>query len=131
MAGEKSISPSRTFDNTIFFPTFVPQKRTDDTDDNVCTDAIGYNNLYEVSVFDAKPSKYLDATTHSIVANGLAMRLEQFGIAPETVFLFPGSDGENQDATRPPPICLIGVESCGQFGAFEPKRTFWRQSGAE
>ena len=131
-AGEKSISSSRTFDNTIFFPTFVPQLRSEDTDNNSCTDTIGYNNLYQVSVFDAKPSRYLRETAHSVVAYGLAIRLEQFGIAPEVVFLFPGADGDdNSSTTRPPPICLIGVEACGSFANFEPRRTYWLQKGAE
>jgi hypothetical protein len=130
--GEKAISSSATFDNTIFFPTFIPLKRSEDTDNDACTDALGYNNLYKVSVFDASPSKYLSDTAHTTVAGGLAVRLEQFGIAPSTVFLFPGADGdENNDQTRPPPICLIGVESCGKFAAFEPKRTYWRHRGAE
>jgi len=128
--GEKMISPSRTFDNTVFAPSFVPQKRSEDTDGDACTDAVGYNNLYQVSVFDGRPStKYLDATTHAEAAGGLAIRLEQFGIAPETVFLFPGAEGE--DAVRPPPVCLIGTESCGQFTGFEPKRTFWLQKGTQ
>ena len=130
--GEKMISPSRTFDNTVFAPSFVPQKRSEDTDGNACTDAVGYNNLYQVSVFDGRPSdKYLDATTHASAAGGLAIRLEQFGIAPETVFLFPGAEGDSEDAVRPPPVCLIGTESCGQFTGFEPKRTFWLQKSAQ
>jgi type IV pilus assembly protein PilY1 len=137
LAGEKVLSPSRTFDNTIFFSTFVPILRSDNTDaatdpTGTCTDAVGYNYLYEVSLFDASESKYLKATAHKIVAEGRAIQLEQYGIAPGIVFLFPGADGdEPNEGTRPPPVCLVGVEGCGSFNAFEPKRTYWRNKGAE
>jgi type IV pilus assembly protein PilY1 len=46
--GEKAISPSRTFDHTVFIPTFVPLEREPEGDAAACTQAIGYNNLYQV-----------------------------------------------------------------------------------
>jgi type IV pilus assembly protein PilY1 len=131
--GEKVISESRTFENTIFFPSFVPKLRTDDTDGNVCTEAIGYNYLYVISVFDGKAStQFLSATKLPVVAQGLGGQLNQTGIAPEAAFLFPSPDSNNNSGVvRPKPVCLVGAESCGQFSNYEPKRTYWQQKGAD
>lgn len=136
--GEKAISSSRTFDHTVFFPTFVP-RRGDDSDDaaeDTCSSTAGYNLLYQVSVVDARPGRYLSETAHEVGAGGLALRLGQPGIAPEPVFVFPGAnDGPGDGAAgalpRPPPLCLVGVESCGSLIGSGLRRTYWRQRGAE
>lgn len=132
--GEKAISSSRTFDHTVFFPTFVPAVREelDDAAEGSCVDAVGQNLLYQVSVFDARPGRHLAETAHEVEAGGLALRLGQGGIAPEPAIMFPASDGLRPgDPPRFPPLCLVGVESCGNLGESGPRRTFWRQRGAE
>lgn len=132
--GEKAISSSRTFDHTVFFPTFVPAAAAGDdgTVDGACADDAGHNLLYQVSVFDARPGRHLAETAHEVDAGGLALRLGQGGIAPEPAFVFPASDPALPGAPpRPPPLCLVGAESCGSLGGTGPRRTYWRQRGAE
>jgi hypothetical protein len=140
--GGKAISPSRTFDHTVFIPTFVPLEREPDENDAACTRAIGYNNLYQVSVLDARPGPHLEQSGHEVVAGGLAIRLRQAGIAPPPVFLFPASPDEPADAgpaggaappapERPPPVCLVGAENCGSLADVGPRRTYWRKLGSE
>jgi type IV pilus assembly protein PilY1 len=140
--GEKAISPSRTFDHTVFIPTFVPLEREPEGDAAACTQAIGYNNLYQVSVLDARPGQHLGQSGHEVVASGLAIRLGQAGIAPEPVFLFPATPAAPADGgpagdaappapERPPPVCLVGAESCGSLAGVAPRRTYWRKQGSE
>jgi hypothetical protein len=138
--GEKAISSSRTFQHTVFFPTFLPAKREDDAEGederaDACADPVGDNLLYQVSVFDARPARRLAEAAHSADAGGLALRLAQPGIAPEPVFVFPATAaapaGIPGDLSRPAPLCLVGVESCGSLDEVGPRRTYWRQRGAE
>ena len=90
------------------------------------------NLLYQVSVFDARPGRHLAETAHEVDAGGLALRLGQPGIAPEPAFVFPATDGPlHGDSPRPAPLCLVGAESCGSLGGAGPRRTYWRQRGAE
>jgi type IV pilus assembly protein PilY1 len=133
--GEKVITESRTFENVVFFTSFYPKKRTgeDDTDADVCTTTLGYNNLYTVNAVDARPCvtciQGMVEKGKVAISSGLGVILKQPGIAPEPVFLFPGA--EEGASARVPPVCLVGAESCGTFGSYEPKRTYWMQRGAE
>jgi len=132
--GEKAISSSRTYEHTVFFPTFVPAPGADDVgaSDEACADGVGYNLLYQVNVLDGRPGRHLAESTHEVEARGLALRLGQPGIAPEPTFVFPATgDPRPGEAPRTPPLCLVGVESCGSFGVAGPRRTYWRQRGAE
>jgi len=136
--GEKAISSSRTFEHTVFFPTFLPARRDDegaDEREDACADPVGDNLLYQVSVVDARPARRLVEAAHVADAGGLALRLGQPGIAPEPVFLFPATGDEAAgapgDLSRPTPLCLVGVESCGSLNGAGPRRTYWRQQGAE
>lgn len=133
-AGEKAVSSSRTLDHTIFFPTFVPQARRDVAEGDACGGGIGYNHLYQVSVIDGRPARRLSETALPTTARGLAIRLDQPGIAPEPMFLFPAPEpgpAEDGPAVRPPPVCLVGAETCGNLAVLAPRRTYWRQHGAE
>ena len=118
----------------MFFPTFVPAARAieEAAIEEACDGTVGYNLLYQGSVLDARPGRHLAETAHEVDAGGLALRLGQPGIAPEPAFVFPATDGPAPgDAPRPPPLCLVGVESCGSLGGAGPRRTYWRQRGAE
>ena len=48
--------------------------------------------------------------------------LNQSGIAPEAVILFPETSV---------PACIVGVESCGVSFTNNPVRTFWYQRDTE
>ena len=57
--------------------------------------------------------------------------LEQSGIAPEVVWLFPSPDNPEDcegAECRPPPRCLIGIERCPGDITFNTTRTFWTQN---
>jgi len=56
--------------------------------------------------------------------------MDQHGIAPEAVILFPSPDDPSSctgQACSPPPVCLVGVESCGVSFTNDPVKTFWYQ----
>jgi hypothetical protein len=61
--------------------------------------------------------------------------LAQGSIATEATFVFPTpdpvSDPDPNDPTPPavPPLCLVGLESCGTELTNLPVRTFWRARG--
>ncbi len=130
--GEKAISSSRTLDHTIFFPTFAPQPFDEQAADGTCPAPAGYNLLYQVRVTDARPGRLLRDSALPSAAGGLAVRLQQPGIAPPPTFVFPGPAAESADGTvRPPPLCLVGTESCGRLEPSGPRRTYWRERGAE
>jgi len=130
--GEKAVSASRTLDNTVFFPTFVPGLPEGDPEDGGCPAPAGYNLLYQVGVVDARPARSLQDSPRPDAARGLAVRLAQPGIAPPPAFVFPGPGQDaSADAMRPAPLCLVGTESCGRLEAYGPRRTYWRERGAE
>ena len=115
----------------VFFTSFVPKVRADNN--IVCTEAIGYNYLYVLNVCDGRVnSQFLAQMGIPVVAQGLAGQLNQKGIAPEVAFLFPSPDNASGSGNkRPPPVCLVGAEACGQFSGYAPKRTFWQQKAAD
>jgi len=61
-----------------------------------------------------------------------AKELAQGAIAPEVVFIFPTPDSVNgKPGPKVPPVCLVGLETCGGGVANQPVRTYWRQRGAD
>jgi type IV pilus assembly protein PilY1 len=129
--GEKVLAESRTFNNTIFFPTYLPNETAAD---NVCSPAAGSNRVYVISAFDGSPVIDQDGVITDNDGDGepdltLDDRysdLSQSGIAPETVMLFPGGGG-GQD----PVVCLNGAEVLGACTSFNSRiKTFWHETGA-
>ena len=124
---------SRTFENAVFFTSFVPKVRADNN--IVCTEAIGYNYLYVVNVCDGRVNEPVPGRDgHPVVARGLARSdSNQLGIAPEVALRFPSPD-ERRDR-RERRVRRRSASSASRvaagFTAFEPKRTYWRQRGAE
>jgi len=131
--GEKVLAESRTFDNVVFFPTYLPEQAT-----GSCA-PLGRNRAYAVSVDNGSPVVDVNddnATTEIDRYTDLA----QGGIAPEISFLFPrrqpgtgpggpGQGDPNAPTTpREPPRCTVGLEVldglCANLGA--PVRTYWR-----
>ena len=45
------------------------------------------------------------------------------------MFPTPDSDVNNPNPPAVPPICLVGLESCGTGLANPPVRTYWQQRG--
>jgi type IV pilus assembly protein PilY1 len=143
--GEKIVSESRTFDNTVFFTSFTPGGNGD-----ACVAAGGLNRLYAVSVRDGAPLANLDGSEDddALTAEDRIRELNQGGMAPDPAFFFSPPDGEDDPA---PEACLsedgcpesgddddgteitlcLGVECFDPGIANPPVRTRWNQAGAD
>ncbi len=127
--GEKVLAESVTFDNSIFFPTYIPNNAlTADT----CGPAAGSNRVYVISAFDGSPVIEQDGVIsdpeneNELTLEDRYTELEQSGIAPEIVMLFPGGGMDGQD----PVVCLSGAEVLGACTTFTSRlKTFWQESG--
>ncbi len=129
--GEKVLAESRTFNNVIFFPTYLPSGTAQS---DPCSPA-GANRAYAVSVNDGRPVIDINRDNQTTPEDRYT-ELAQGGIAPEFTFLFPGrvedGEGEGEEPLGGFPVqCAVGVEilegMC--FGAGSQVRTYWRQSG--
>jgi type IV pilus assembly protein PilY1 len=144
--GEKVLVESRTLDNKVFFTTYLPNANAV----NSCSAAAGAgtNRVYVVSALDAAPVIEQDGDVSNLGINDRFTNLNQGGIAPEVVFLFPDNgppppqdctqnDGRPEckcvvDPSRcPPVVCLSGAEVLGACRNFNSRqKTFWLESGA-
>jgi type IV pilus assembly protein PilY1 len=132
-AGEKVLAESRTFDNIIFFPTYLP-RGTNSADP--CAPA-GTNRAYAIAVADGRPEIDRNRDGQTTTADRYAP-LATTGIAPEFSLLItkaqPGQGGQGSGPLGGRALtCLVGVEVvqgvCTSAGA--PVRTYWRQLGAK
>ena len=134
-ASEKVIVDSQTFDDTVYFVTFEPTPSSSDP----CIGGPATNRLYAVSVRNG--DAILDEG-EAVPSGGAAADsarftlLDQGGIAPRPVFLFPGPedpDGEycTGDECGEPPLGCIGVECFDPGFGNAPVRTVWGQDGVE
>ncbi|HKS55311.1 MAG TPA: hypothetical protein VJS12_08510 [Steroidobacteraceae bacterium] len=128
--GEKVLAESLTFAGTIIFTTYTPEVGNTLPSSNSCVARQGLNRLYAVNVLDGSPLTNRDGSTDadgnvSTTPDGVEDRwgtLNQSGIAPEAVILFPETSV---------PACIVGVESCGVSFTNNPVRTFWYQRDTE
>ncbi len=132
-AGEKVLAESRTFDNIIFFPTYLP-RGTNSADP--CAPA-GTNRAYAIAVADGRPEIDRNRDGETTTEDRYAP-LATTGIAPEFSLLItkaqPGQEGQGNGPLGGRALtCLVGVEVvqgvCTSAGA--PVRTYWRQLGAK
>ncbi|MGB7737624.1 MAG: hypothetical protein WBM03_00800, partial [Steroidobacteraceae bacterium] len=128
--GEKVLAESRTFQNRIFFTTYSPQQRAYNPE--FCVSTVGLNRLYVVDATTAKPVVNFDVATAGLSSvSDRSKQLAQGSIAPEAIFVFPTPDADASNPNPPavPPICLVGLESCGSGLNNPPVRTYWQQRG--
>jgi type IV pilus assembly protein PilY1 len=127
--GEKVLAEARTFQGDVFFTTYSPVETGSTAD--ACGIKFGLNKLYVVNAVDARPAYNYDAQTGESVEDR-SKDLAQGSIAPEVVFIFPTPPDTNPNGPDPavPPVCLVGLESCGVGLGNPPVRTYWRQRGA-
>jgi type IV pilus assembly protein PilY1 len=126
--GEKALTESRTFQNAVYFTTYVPRERSGQID---CGRGLGVNKLFVVSAVNAAPVFNYDVSTPGATElEDRSKELAQGGLAPEVVFVFPTPTAAN-GLTPPavPPVCLVGLETCGAGLSNPPVRTYWRQRG--
>lgn len=128
--GEKVLAESLTFSNTIIFTTYLPQAGDAVPNSNACVARQGRNRLYAVSAVDGSPVLNRDGSADAsgnVSKTGDEVEdrwgdLNQGGIAPEAVILFPETSA---------PTCIVGVEACGVSFSNDPVRTFWYQRNTE
>jgi type IV pilus assembly protein PilY1 len=128
--GEKVLAESLTFSNTIIFTTYLPQAGAAVPGSNSCVARQGRNRLYAVSAVDGSPILNRDGSADAsgnVSKTGDEVEdrwgdLNQSGIAPEAVILFPETSA---------PTCIVGVEACGVSFTNDPVRTFWYQRNTE
>jgi hypothetical protein len=127
--GEKVLAESRTFDNKIFFPTYIPNGSTA-TDG--CSPLAGSNRAYVLNVADGSPVVEQDGVAGITVADRYS-NLSQGGIAPEVVMLFPEKDPDDPTpGDQSPLVCLSGAEVLGVCTNFQSRfKTTWRETGTE
>lgn len=129
-SGERVLVESQTFDDSVYFVSFEPQVASADP----CQAGLSVNRLYRVSVRNGDPVvdlDTLDPNDPDAIDEERVTELEQGGIAPKPMFLFPSP--EDEDCTgqecAPPPIGCVGVECFDPGFANNPVRTLWTQDG--
>ena len=85
-AGEKSLNPSTTFANTVFFTSFQPG-----IVGNACGPSGGINRVYQVDIINGRPQTNLDNSLDDddLTETDRFVTLRQGGIAPEVTPFFP------------------------------------------
>jgi len=130
-AGEKVLAESRTFQNRIYFTTYSPEER--EYNPEYCVATVGLNRLYIVDAATGKPVvNFASPTSPPDDISDRSKELAQGSIAPEAIFVFPTPDADEDNPNPPavPPICLVGLESCGSGLNNPPVRTYWEQRGS-
>lgn len=130
--GQKVLAESSTFNNEIFFVTFEPDVASADP----CQAGLSVNRLYRVDVVNGDPTQLkdvLDLTDSVAIDEARVQDLEQGGIAPKPMFLFPSPLDPNctGEECAPPPVGCVGVECFDPGYANFPVRTLWTQDGIE
>jgi type IV pilus assembly protein PilY1 len=116
--GEKILSSSVTFNNSIFFQSYAPENRV-----SACAGGLGVNRAYIVDVCNGRPINNLNDPTEPgpLTLEDRSTTLKQAGIAPETVFLFTGTPDEG-------PTRCIGLQCFPpEAGGRGLTRTYWTQ----
>jgi type IV pilus assembly protein PilY1 len=127
-SGEKSLAEARTFQGAVLFTTYDPEASTV-VNSSGCSSQSGKSGLWVMKVLDAAPYIDRDGDT-TIEAEDRRATLNQGGLAPEAVIIFPSPDDPENcvgAACSPPPVCLVGLENCGVSFADSPIKTFWSQ----
>jgi len=125
--GEKVLSESRTFSDTVFFTTYTPSGNA-----NACLPGRGLNKLYAVNVKDGRPVVNLDGvgSDQPLTLEDRVRNLAQGGIAPEIVFLFPDPNSCTSGDCEPV-YGFVGLEGIGGLNLPPFIRTFWNEAGTE
>ncbi len=131
-ASQKILSTSRTFNDAVYFVSFEPKVDSDDP----CQAGLSLNRLYRVHVANGDPIVAIGQEMPSTGAEAdeaRITRLEQGGIAPQPVFLFPSpwvKDCTGEECA-PPPVACVGVECFDPDFPNRPVRTLWTQDGID
>ena len=130
--GEKILSDSATFNDSIFFVSFEPQTVSADP----CQAGLSLNRLYRVEAVNGDPptvSEQVDPNDPVDVDGERVTKLAQGGIAPKPQFLFPSPTDPNCQGNdcRTVPVGCVGVECFDPGYSNRPVRTLWTQDGID
>ena len=132
---QKVLSDSRTFNDLIYFVSLQPEIDASDP----CRAGLSTNRLYRVAVDNGDPVWGEEAAvppseaTPEEIDDARVADLEQSGIAPAPVFLFPSHwdpDCVGEDCKTQPMAC-VGVECFDPDFDNVPVRTLWTQDGID
>ena len=129
---EKVLSDARTFDDSVYFVTFEPQVNSLDP----CQAGLSVNRVYRLDVSNGDPTfreEISDESEPEEIDEARILTLEQGGIAPVAVFLFPSSWDRDCKGSEcvPRPLACVGVECFDPDFTNRPVRTLWTQDGVE
>ena len=130
---EKILSTARTFNDSVYFVSFEPRTNSADP----CQAGLSLNRLYRVNVENGDPVVAFEANatpSPEEIDDARVSKLEQGGIAPQPVFLFPGPwdpDNCQGEECTPRPVACVGVECFDPDYPNRPVRTLWTQDGIE
>lgn len=132
---EKVLSDSRTFNDLIYFVTMQPEIDSSDP----CRAGLSTNRLYRVNVNNGDPVWSPEMplppseSEPEVIDDARVVNLEQSGIAPAPVFLFPSH--WNKDCVgsecKTRPMACVGVECFDPDFDNIPVRTLWTQDGID
>lgn len=132
---QKVLSDSRTFNDLIYFVTMQPEIDSLDP----CRAGLSTNRLYRVNVNNGDPvwSPEMplppNESEPEVIDDARVINLEQSGIAPAPVFLFPSH--WNKDCVgaecKTRPMACVGVECFDPDFDNIPVRTLWTQDGID
>ena len=132
-ADEKILSSSKTFNDSIYFVSFEPNVASVDP----CLAGQNANRLYRLSVQNGDAMFNAESpvpSTPEEADEARVTQLEQGGIAPVPIFLFPSAWDASTctgEECSPEPVVCIGVECFNPDFSNRPVRTLWTQDGIE
>ena len=127
--GEKVLAEARTFNNQIFFTSFIPGAGAGGNANN-CQPVLGTNRLYVIDVLNGDPVNNLDGIGDDTNLTETDRYKEFRGsISSEVVFLFPSPDDPNcvGDQCTPPPVACVDLFCFPPGFGNAPTRTFWSE----
>jgi type IV pilus assembly protein PilY1 len=129
--GEKVLAEARTFNNQVFFTTFLPSTGGNMADP--CSPAPATNRLYIMDLFNGSAVVNMDGDA---TENEEEDRYQEFPgtITSEVVFIFPSPDDPVNcvgDECSPPPVACVDLFCFPTNFNNDPVRTFWSQESIE
>lgn len=120
LAGEKVLTESQTFNNSVLFATYQPEGRIAAQQ---CQASEGLSRFYLVSVADGRPVANLDGqgTDDALTTPDRYKELAQAGLPPDPTILFPGVDGTLPTEA----LVCIGPECFNPGLPIETSKTYW------
>jgi type IV pilus assembly protein PilY1 len=125
--GEKVLSSSTTFNNSIIFTTYTPSAAV--VTDPCAGVGAGTNRVYQVSVFNGSPTQTPSSGVAATTADR-AKDLAQSGIAPQVTMLFLPDATNASNPNKTDIVLMSGAETVGVLTLNSRQKTYWRDGSA-